>query len=873
MNYNGLNDKEVVLNRKKYGSNKLSSKNCESFWSLFIETLGDPIIKILLIALAIKIILLFKSFDWYETIGIILAILVASLISSISEYGSAKAFNRLQESSSKIKCIVKRNGQKQSIWEDEIVYGDIVILNEGDKIVADGILIEGSIAVDESSMNGESKEKYKEKALYPPKYDERNFLYKSTTVVSGMGTMLVMNVGDNTFYGKLAQEVTEKSDPSPLKIRLGKLAKVISYIGYVAAILVSVSYLFNMIVINNDFNRDLIIETISNFPIMIGYLLQALTLSVTIIVVCVPEGLPMMITLVLSSNMKRMLKNNVLVRKLVGIETSGSLNLLFTDKTGTLTKGNLEVIGYLLGNCKTYASLSETKSKYTNILVDSIVYNNQSYYNVNKEKAYGGNSTDRALLEYIKKNKSGEVKIINNVPFNSKNKYSMAIIEKNKDRIKLVKGAPEIIINSCSKYLDENGNSLPLNRRKILDEVNKYTKKGMRLIALSIMDSSYNIEYMKNMTLIGVMFIKDELRKEAFSSIEMIKRAGIQTVMITGDNLNTAIEIAKELKIINNATDQALTSEDINKLTDEELKGIMPNIRVIARALPTDKSRLVKIAKELNLVVGMTGDGVNDAPALKRADIGFSMGSGTEVAKEASDIVILDDNINSIANAILYGRTIFKSIRKFIICQLTINLCALSVSIVGPFIGIPVPVTVIQMLWINMVMDTLAGLAFSYEPPLSEYMEEKPKDKDEFIINKYMLNQILVTGIYSSILCILFLKSSLIKSFFRIGLNNEYILTAFFGLFIFIGIFNSFNARTHRLNIFANILKNKVFLIVICFIIFVQISLIYYGGTLFRTSGLLLKEFIVMLLLASTVIPIEFFRKIILKFFKQDLGV
>ena len=338
--------------------------------------------------------------------------------------------------------------------------------------------------------------------------------------------------------------------------------------------------------------------------------------------------------------------------------------------------------------------------------------------------------------------------------------------------------------------------------------------------------------------------------------------------MITGDNKETAISVAKEIGLIENKDDIIITHDILEKMTDEEIMNILTKIKVIARAMPQDKSRLVSIAKQMNLVVGMTGDGVNDALALKKADVGFAMGSGTEVAKEASDIVILDNNFYSITNAILYGRTIFKSIRKFIICQLTINLCSLFVSIIGPFIGIPVPITVIQMLWINMIMDTLSGLAFSYEPALKEYMYSPPKNKNESIINKYMLNQILVTGLYSAILCIIFLKSNLIKNIFQ-----DNLMTAFFGLIIFISILNSFSARTHRLNILANITKNKVFIFVISFVICMQIYLIYYGGEVFRTNGLNIKEFFIMFLISLTVIPIDFIRKLILKKNNQELGV
>ena len=335
--------------------------------------------------------------------------------------------------------------------------------------------------------------------------------------------------------------------------------------------------------------------------------------------------------------------------------------------------------------------------------------------------------------------------------------------------------------------------------------------------------------------------------------------------MITGDNKETATNIAKEVGLIQSHNDLVITSSELNQKSDDEVKQILPNLRVVARSLPQDKSRLVRLSQELNLVVGMTGDGVNDAPALKKADVGFAMGSGTEVSKEASDIVILDDNFKSISQAILFGRTIFKSIRKFIIFQLTVNICAVSLSIIGPFIGVDTPVTVIQMLWINMVMDTLAGIAFAYEPPLLEYMNEKPKKKNEPIINRYMKDEIIFTGAYSAILCVIFLKLPWIHHLFRSGLNDKYLMTAFFGLFIFMGIFNSFNARTHRLNLLAHLYQNRVFIIVILFILFVQVNLIYFGGSLFRTFGLTLYEFIVMLLFAMTVIPVDWMRKLYLR--------
>ena len=374
-----------------------------------------------------------------------------------------------------------------------------------------------------------------------------------------------------------------------------------------------------------------------------------------------------------------------------------------------------------------------------------------------------------------------------------------------------------------------------------------------------------NTDKFESLTLIGFIFLKDNIRKESISAIETIKNAGIQVVMITGDAKQTAVAVAKETKIIDNINDIVLTSEEFNKMTDEYLMSVLPRLKVLSRALPQDKNRLVKISQEKGLIVGMTGDGVNDASALKKSDVGFSMGSGTEVAKETSDIVILDDNIASITTAILYGRTIFKSIRKFIIFQLTVNVSAVLLSVIGPFIGILSPVTVVQMLWINMVMDTLAGLAFAFEPAYKEYMKEKPKNRNEKIINKYMKNQIILNSIYSCAISIFFLKSSIIRSIYRYDPSDKYLMTAFFGLFIFLAIFNAVNARTYRINTFANLLKNRVFIFIILFIAIVQIILIYFGGDIFRTTGLTIYEFEIMLFLAFTVIPFDFIRKIVLK--------
>ena len=851
----GLNEKEVIESRKRYGTNEITKQKQNTFMHLLLESLGDPIIKILLIALAIKVVVLFRDFDWYETIGILIAIFLASFISSISEYGSEKAFSRLQEEQLKTTAKVRRSGKIIEIPSGEIVVGDIVMLSSGDKIPADGYLVKGNLSVDESALNGETKEA-KKLSKNGPVISDNNRVFRGSVVYNGEAEMLVRFIGDNTILGKISQELQEVVPESPLKIKLRGLAKTISRIGYVGAFLASISYLFSSIVLENHFDLDLIMATVTNFPVMFNHLLYALTLSVTIIVVAVPEGLPMMITLVLSSNMKKMLKDNVLVRKLVGIETSGSLNVLLTDKTGTLTKGVLKVTEFVTPDLKVYKSnLDLKKSANYEILYSSFFYNNASI--ISDDNIIGGNSTDRALLKFIGKSKEINKKVINKTPFDSAIKYSSVTLS---DGTILVKGAKEVLLSKCKTYLNSFGKEVSLLNKKMIEKkIESYTKSSGRVLIFAYGKN------MDNLCLLGFVNIKDELRDEAKEGIRLIKSAGIKPIMITGDAVDTAEAIAREVGLIDIKSNLVLSSSDLEKLSDDEIKRKLYSIAVIARALPQDKSRMVSIIESMDLVVGMTGDGVNDAPALKKANVGFAMGSGTEVAKEAADIVILDNNILSISKAILYGRTIFKSIRKFIIYQLTVNMCALVLSIVGSFIGVSTPITIVQMLWLNMIMDTFAGVAFSFEAPLIEYMEEPPKKKDTPIMNKYMYSEIIWTGVYCALLCILFLKLPIFKTLIRTGENSKYLMTAYFAMFIFMGIFNAFNARTVRINTFANLSKNKVFIGIFGFIFIAQVWIIYNGGDIFRTYGLKINELILVLLLALTVFPVDWFRKYILK--------
>ncbi len=886
--FKGLTAEEVALSRKKHGDNQLGERKKNQFFKQFLQNFNDPIIKILLIALAINLVLLIHNFDWYESAGIAIAIFLATFVSTLSEYGSESAFEKLQEEADITSCRVKRQEGLTELPINQLVVNDIVFLQAGERIPADGIIVAGDLNVDQSALNGETKEAHKVPrsvklataknmdSMDSVDFLQPNLLFRGSVVCSGEAAMQVTQVGTNTFYGNIAKEVQDETRDSPLKHRLRHLAETISTFGYIAAAIVAIADLFNSMVMDQGYNVYRIIEAFTTPSIIVGNLLHALTLAITVIVVAVPEGLPMMITVVLSSNMSRMLKDNVLVRKLVGIETSGSLNILFSDKTGTITKGKLQVVSFVSGDNKEYDTNQIVhKPELYNLLELSSLYNTTASVSIKggKKVALGGNTTERALLDFTLKENiidPRNVKLISKIPFNSTDKFSSATVNNKGSQIILIKGAPEKILSKCSSYYDEFGKTVPLSSVSALNKTLKVmSSKAVRLLAIATSPDPINSAAdFKDLTLVGIIGIRDEIRSEAISAIRQVTQAGIQVVMITGDNKETAAAIAKEVHLIRESDyGSIISSSELAQISDSKLKEILPKLRVVARALPSDKSRLIRISQEMGLVAGMTGDGVNDAPALKKADVGFAMGSGTEIAKEAGDIVILDDNFQSIAKAILYGRTIFKSIRKFIVFQLTVNLCAVIVSIVGPFLGVDTPVTVIQMLWINMVMDTLAGLAFSGEIPLNEYMQERPKKRDEKIINKYMWNQILCTGTYTAVLCLLFLKLPIFSHMFRGGEGTKYFMTAFFSLFIFASIFNSFNARTHRLNLLAHLKGNKAFIVIISIICVVQILMIYFGGSVFRTAGLTLFELLLVLALAFSVVPIDIARKLVIRMY------
>lgn len=868
--FHGLNASEVAASRKNNGSNSLTKGKKKGFFRQFLSNFGDPIIKILLLALGVNIVMMLRSADWFESVGIAVAIFIATFVSTLSEYGSEAAFEKMQEEASHITCRVLRHEGIVSIPIEEVVVGDYALLQGGERVPADGVIVSGEILINQAALNGESKEAPKKPGSLSEKWDLScpSQIFRGSIAADGECIFQVCRVGDQTLYGDMAREMQVDTRESPLRVRLSHLAKIISRIGYVAAILVALADLFHSICMDNNMNLTLIKAAMQDWSWLFGHLLHALTLAVTVVVMAVPEGLPMMITIVLSSNMRRMLKDNVLVRKLVGIETSGSLNILFSDKTGTMTKGLLQVCSFVSGDGKEYDSperLKRSPKLYEKVLVSG-VYNTAS--RVSGSVASGGNATDRALLDWILPLPADYPSYVSakKVSFDSSRKFSAIQLKGKNSSFTMVKGAPERILDACRYFYSGDGKILPLqNLAHIRAKWTSMTNQGMRVLALAMSRNTVTEQgKFENLILLGLVGILDNLRPEAKKAVRDVERAGIQVVMITGDNKNTALAIGARLGLIHpGEKDAVFTSQELAEMTDRQISEKLSKMRIVARALPSDKSRLVRIAQEAGLVAGMTGDGMNDAPALKKADVGFAMGSGTEVAKEAGDIVILDNNIASIAKAVLYGRTIFKSIQKFIVYQLTMNFCAVGVSIIGPFIGIDTPVTVMQMLWLNIIMDTLSGMAFSGEPPLREYMLEPPKRRDEPLLSRPMAQQIIFGTIFITALCVLFLCSDHLKGTMGYAANELPFMTAFFTLFVFCGVFNSFNTRTPRINLFANLRRNRLFAFIMVSVLVMQVIFVYFGGTLFRTTGLTMDQMKLIVLLAFLVLPADILRKII----------
>lgn len=863
----GLNKDQVEQSRKLHGDNIIHEAEQETFWDKFKGAFDDPMIKLLLVIAAIMAIMAVMGYaEFGEIIGIVISVLLVTGISAKTEIASDNEYRKLKDSTKKEVCKVHRDGKVVEVEINELVVGDLVILQSGDKIPADGYLYQGELRVDNSALNGEAEEcrkvavsdfkAYKELAMTADvtgdTFVDAHSLFRGAVVFNGEGIMEITKVGMKTMMGAMAEDMADDEVESPLKVKLAKLASQISMFGYIGSVVIALALLAHKVVIAGGFA-----DYFANGGVMVFKdVLEAIMLAVVIVVMAVPEGLPLMIAIVLMRNTAKMLQNNVLVRKPIGIETAGSLNILFSDKTGTITKGELEVVEFFDSNLK---DSYKDGSKIKEMMALCIGKNTGSMFDANG-KVIGGNATDKALLNFLTQaemNKLEDLKVEKSQGFNSANKYSASQLSGKT----VYKGAPERLLTKATKMLDENGNVVAIDKKKINDKIDRLAERAMRVLSFAYSESELIEDTLPDdLVMVGFVGIRDDVRPEAKQAIKEVQNAGVQVVMITGDRKETAVAIAKEAGLLNSKSDVALTSEELNKMSDKEVKAILPNLKVIARALPTDKSRMVKLAQELNLVCGMTGDGVNDAPALKRADVGFAMGSGTDVAKEAGAIVILDDNFKSIENAILYGRTIYNNILKFIKFQLTINVGAVAVCAIAPFFGIEEPLKITHILWINLVMDGLGALALGSEPALKKYMLEKPKSRTQSIVSAKMMNQILFAGAWVAVLSFAFLKAPFFINMFA---NTEEHMTAYFSMFVLCAVFNGFNVRSNTINIFEHIKENMSFLKVMGVIVIVQAALTLVGGELFSCTPITVKNWLVIIAMAFTIIPVDMIRKVI----------
>ena len=873
MKYNGLTDKQVEESRSKFGSNEIPDSEPTTFWEEFKETFSDPMIKILLAIAALMIVMFFFGYaEIYEPLGTIVAVLIVATVSAKTGVASDTKYRELKDNTEKDKCKVHRNGVITVIDVDDVVVGDKVLLQSGDKIPADGVLIDGALRVDNSALNGEAEECKKTAAsedfqleddITGDTFVDAHSLFRGAVIFDGEGILDVRKVGLKTMMGKMAEEMQEDEPDSPLKVKLAKLAKQISTFGYIGAVLIAVLYLVYFVMQAGGVSQYFAM----GIEPVVKDVVRALSLAIVIIVCAVPEGLPLMISLVLMQNTSKMLDHNVLVRKAEGIETAGSLNILFSDKTGTITKGMLEVVDFFTGDGNSIDIAQLSKHSKVKGLVDlAIGKNTQSMFDAS-HKVIGGNATDQALMKFLGEEtfktleNSSEYKITKQQSFNSANKFSQARIDSTGKTF--YKGAPEKLLANAVKYLDADGNICTMDNAILNRKIDELAAKAMRVLAFGysekdMVENSIN----DDIVIIGLVGIRDDVRPE-------VQGAGIQVVMITGDRLETAVAIAKDAGLLKGGSDRALSSAQLNEMSDEEVKKIIPNIRVIARALPTDKSRMVRLCQEMNLVVGMTGDGVNDSPALKRADVGFAMGSGTEAAKEAGKIVILDDNFKSIKDAILYGRTIYHNILKFCKFQLVINVAAVVVSAIAPFFGVDEPLKVTHLLFVNLVMDGLGAMMLGNEPAKEEYMAEAPRKRDESIVSKKMMGQILTMGIWLTVVSFIYLK---VPFFVNLFANEEQHLTGYFVLFIVAALFNGFNVRDDGFAIFSGLNENKDFIKVFLIIIIVQALLVnaaivplapfQWIGEMFSCVPFGIKGWIAVVLLACTMIPADMVRKL-----------
>lgn len=835
--FKGLTDQEVLQNRQKYGMNLLTPPKRPSIWKLYLEKFQDPVIKVLLVAAAFSLLISIIESEYAETIGIFFAIFLATGIGFYFEYDANKKFDLLNAVGEETPVMVIRNGKVHEIPKKDIVVGDVVILNTGDEIPADGVLLEAvSLQVNESSLTGElmvnkttDEVHFDEEATYPS-----NSVMRGTTVTDGHGVMCVERVGDATEIGKVARQATEQSqEQTPLNLQLTKLANLIGKVGFTIATLTFVIftakdlYAYLSVTAVTDWHQWLEIARI---------VLKYFMMAVTLIVVAVPEGLPMSVTLSLALNMRRMLKTNNLVRKMHACETMGAITVICTDKTGTLTQNLMQVYD---------AKLDEAQK---NLIAEGIATNSTAF--LEEKEGEGkpsgvGNPTEVALLLWL--NEQGmdyislrnQAKTVNQLTFSTERKYMATLVDSSvlNTRVLYVKGAPEIVMGKCN--LEES------RVKQYNEQLLAYQNQAMRTLGVAYKvipenSSTDCAELVKEggLTFMGIFAISDPIRPDVPDAVKKCQSAGIRVKIVTGDTPGTATEIARQIGLWTSEDTERnrITGVEFAALSDEEALERVVDLKVMSRARPMDKQRLVQLLQQKGEVVAVTGDGTNDAPALNHAQVGLSMGTGTSVAKEASDITLLDDSFHSIATAVMWGRSLYKNIQRFIVFQLTINVVALLSVLLGAFLGTELPLTVTQMLWVNLIMDTFAAMALASIAPSMDVMNEKPRKRTDFIISPAMRNNIF--GVGAGFLIVLMGLLAFFKN--MPGGMDVHHLTVFFTIFVMLQFWNLFNASVFGTNhsIFKDAGHAMGMLGVALIILVGQFIIVTFGGKVFRTEPL-----------------------------------
>ena len=847
----GLSDSQVNKSKQDFGTNALAKKETESLWSMFIGAFDDIWIKVLCAALVMKIVIsvigvfvpaLAGENDVVEIISIVLAIALATGFSTLSEYRNSSRSEALQEEYNKTYAKVMRNGKLVNILTSEIVKGDTILVQAGDKVPTDGVLFEGHIKVSQAALNGESRDENKTAAdnldeAESTDYASANKVFMGSVVTSGEGYMVATVIGDASELGKINKALTddneedERKDTSSLKLEV--VAAGIGKLGVSAAAIAGV--------------LDVVLNLIrTDEPITVVYVLllvaEAVMLMASIVIMAVPEGLPMMNSLVQSMNTESMYKKNILVSHKAAFSDSAYMNVLFSDKTGTITQGNLSLVEFITGDGKIAENIPNQE------FIEAITLNNLA--KVSEGKPIGSNNMDRALLGYALEHgyddsKNDPDKVADISGFDSEKKCATVTL---KNGLVYWKGATENIIDKVTHYMLPSGEEKEFtaaDKKAVEDQMLAQAKRTMKLLSVAKIADGKTV-------LMAVLCLRDNVRTDAVETVEILNNAGIQVVMVTGDAEETAVAIAKEAGILKDEqNDVVLTHEELEQMSDEELKKKLPNLRVVSRAKPLDKKRLVSISQQLDNVCGMTGDGVNDAPALKQADIGFAMGDGTAVAQEAGDVVILNNSLTSIKDCVLNSRTMSKSVGKFLIFQLTVNISTLLMNIIAPILGWTEPFSIVQILWINLIMDTLAAMALRKDNILTTYIKSAIGTSSVFITLGSILILENIGGITDFVT--------------PAGCADPelYEKTFMFAFFIYSIIFNSLNTRSERFNVFEHIEENKNFIIVMGVIFILQTIIIEIGGQVFSTTTLNAKALFVSMLLAVLIIPVDMVRKAI----------